>query len=389
MDLAKRIGKYKKGSAVGGETYEYYVPEPLPPNPPLDFESLYPLLDQANTALGRLDGVSQVLPDSALFIYMYVRKEAVLSSQIEGTQSSLSDLLLYETDEAPGVPLDDVTEVSCYVSALNYGLERLKSFPLSLRLIREIHAELMNNARGGHKQPGEFRTTQNWIGGSRPGNAKFVPPSPDELMQCLDNFEKFLHDEQSKLPVLIKAALAHVQFETIHPFLDGNGRLGRLLITFILCHDGILREPILYLSLFLKTNRGAYYNLLQSVRETGNWEEWVEFFLTGVIETANQATETAQAVIGLFKSDRFIITESGKSTAAVLDIHRHFQLHPIANTTQIKEACNVSLPTVLRAVDTLEHLGIIKEVTGKSRHKIFIYNKFLDILNRGTEPISY
>ena len=389
MDLAKRIGKYKKGSAVGGETYEYYVPEPLPPNPPLDFESLYPLLDQANTALGRLDGVSQVLPDSALFIYMYVRKEAVLSSQIEGTQSSLSDLLLYETDEAPGVPLDDVTEVSCYVSALNYGLERLKSFPLSLRLIREIHAELMNNARGGHKQPGEFRTTQNWIGGSRPGNDKFVPPSPDELMQCLDNFEKFLHDEQSKLPVLIKAALAHVQFETIHPFLDGNGRLGRLLITFILCHDGILREPILYLSLFLKTNRGAYYNLLQSVRETGNWEEWVEFFLTGVIETANQATETAQAVIGLFKSDRFIITESGKSTAAVLDIHRHFQLHPIANTTQIKEACNVSLPTVLRAVDTLEHLGIIKEVTGKSRHKIFIYNKFLDILNRGTEPISY
>lgn len=388
MDLEKRIGSYNIGSSVGGETYYFYMPQPLPPDPVLDFQRLYPLLDKANTALGRLDGMSQVLPDAALFLYMYVRKEAVLSSQIEGTQSSLSDLLLFETDEAPGAPLDDVTEVSCYVSALNYGLERLKEFPLSLRLIREIHAKLMNNARGGGKQPGAFRTTQNWIGGSRPGNAKFVPPAPEKLMECLDNFEKFLHDDKIKLPVLIKAAIAHVQFETIHPFLDGNGRLGRLLITFILCHEGILREPILYLSLYLKSNRQDYYDHLQSVRETGNWEKWIEFFLTGVIETAEQATETAQAIMALFDHDRAVIAESGKSTAAVLTIHRYLQKHPISNTTHIKEACDVSLPTVLRSVETLEKLGVVKEITGKSRHKIFVYSEFLNILNRGTEPIG-
>lgn len=388
MSIEKRIGNYNIGSSVGSETYYFYMPQPLPPDPALDFQRLYPLLDKANTALGRLDGMSQVLPDAALFLYMYIRKEAVLSSQIEGTQSSLSDLLLFETDEAPGAPLDDVSEVSCYVSALNYGLERLKEFPLSLRLIREIHAKLMNNARGGGKQPGEFRTTQNWIGGSHPGNAKFVPPAPEKLIECLDNFEKFLHDEQIKLPVLIKAAIAHVQFETIHPFLDGNGRLGRLLITFILCHEGILREPILYLSLYLKSNRQDYYDHLQSVRETGNWEKWIEFFLTGVIETAEQATETAQAIMALFDHDRAVIAESGKSTAAVLTIHRYLQKHPISNTTHIKEACDVSLPTVLRSVETLEKLGVVKEITGKSRHKIFVYSEFLNILNRGTEPIG-
>ena len=256
MPIAKsRIGQYVKSSVVGGESYRAYVPPPLPPDPPLKMDELYPLLDQANVALGRLDGMSMVLPDASLFLYMYVRKEAVLSSQIEGTQSSLSDLLLFENSEVPGVPVDDVTEVSCYVEAMNYGLERLKELPLSLRLLREIHARLMANARGGNRMLGEFRTSQNWIGGSRPGNAKFVPPPPERLMEVLGAFETFLHDDKFKLPALIKAALAHVQFETIHPFLDGNGRLGRLLITFILCLEGVLKQPMLYLSLYLKSNR--------------------------------------------------------------------------------------------------------------------------------------
>lgn len=389
MDKKKRIGHYIKSSVVAGESYSAYIPKPLPPHPTLDMNELYPLLDQANTALGRLDGMSMVLPDPSLFLYMYVRKEAVLSSQIEGTQSSLSDLLLFETEEAPGAPIDDVTEVSCYVSALNYGLERLKEFPLSLRLIREIHAKLMNNSRGGDKQPGEFRTSQNWLGGTRPGNARFVPPPPENLMECLDHFEKFLHDDKVKLPALIKAALAHVQFETIHPFLDGNGRLGRLLITFILCVEGILRDPLLYLSLYFKANRQAYYDQLQSVRETGDWESWIKFFLTGVIDTAAQATETAQSIMALFKRDHVKIEESDKSTTAILKIHHYLQEHPIANTSKIKEMCGISLPTVLRSLATLESLGLVKEVTGKERHKIFVYQEYLNILSKGTEPLRY
>ena len=270
---------------------------------------------------------------------------------------------------------------------MNYGMERIKEFPLSLRLIKEIHEKLMNNSRGGSKQPGEFRTSQNWIGGSRPGNARFVPPPPDYLMECLGDFEKFLHDETIKIPILVKAALAHVQFETIHPFLDGNGRLGRLLITFILCVEGILKEPLLYLSLYLKSNRDDYYNHLQAVREKGEWEEWVKFFLKGVIETAKQATETAQSIISLFTRDRAEIESSGKSTAAVLTIHTYLQRHPISTTRKIKENCHLSLPTVLRSLGTLEELRIVKEVTGKDRHKIFIYEQYLNLLNKGTEPL--
>lgn len=386
-DKQLRIGRFIKSPIIAGERYEAYLPAPLPPKPPLGVESLFPLLDQANTALGRLDGMSMVLPDPHLFLYMYIRKEAVLSSQIEGTQSSLSDLLLFENEQAPGAPIDDVAEVSCYVSAIYYGLERLKEFPLSLRLIQEIHAKLMNNARGGHKQPGQFRSSQNWIGGSRPGNAKFVPPPPEYLMECLDSFEKFLHDDKVKLPVLIKAALAHVQFETIHPFLDGNGRLGRLLITFILCNDGVLRKPLLYLSLYLKANRQAYYDHLQSVRLTGDWESWVSFFLTGVIETANQATETAQAIIGLFARNRELVKQSGKATAALLTIQNFLEGNPITTTAKLKHECNISLPTALRNLATLESLGIVKEITGKERHKVFVYKEYLDLLNQGTEPI--
>jgi len=337
--------------------------------------------------LGRLDGMSMVLPDTALFLFMYVRKEAILSSQIEGTQSSLSDLLIYESEEIPSTQIDDVAEVSSYVSAMYYGLERLKEFPMSLRLIREIHQKLMTNTRGSTKQPGEFRTTQNWIGGTRPGNALFVPPPPEHLMESLDNFEKFLHDETNAMPALIKAALAHVQFETIHPFLDGNGRLGRLLITFILCVEGLLKEPLLYLSLYFKTHRKEYYNHLQDVRENGNWEAWITFFLEGVQETAQKAAETAKNILALFEKDRKLIENSGKSNASVLTIHAYIQNKPIVSTTKIKDDCGMSLPTVIRNLATLESLGIVKETTGKERHKIYAYFEYLTILSEGTEPI--
>lgn len=389
MEKKKRIGRYLRSAVVAGEYYDSYIPKPLPPEPPLDMRELYPLLDQANTALGRLDGISAVLPDTSLFLYMYIRKEAVLSSQIEGTQSSLSDLLLFETTKAPGVPAGgDVAAVSRYVSAMKYGLERLEKLPLSLRLIREIHAKLMDSARDSHVRPGEFRISQNWIGGSRPGNAHFVPPPAENLMECLGSLENFLHDETVKLPVLIKAALVHAQFETIHPFLDGNGRVGRLLITLILCAHGILKEPLLYLSLYFKINRRAYYDYLQSVRETGDWEAWVGFFLEGVIQTSGQATETVKAVMDLFERDEACIEKSGKSTPGVLKIYDSLKYYPVNNTTGIKEFCGVSLPTVLRCLHSLELLGIVKEITGKDRHKIFVYEQYLDILNRGTEPIS-
>lgn len=387
MDKAKRIGQYLKSSVVGGESYKTYIPQKLPPNPALDMGELLPLLEKAVAAIARLDGMSMVLTDPALFLYMYIRKEAVLSSQIEGTQSSLSDLLLYESD-ARGIPLDDVTEVSCYVSAMSYGLNRLKEFPMSLRLIKEIHAKLMENGRGGNKMPGEFRTSQNWIGGSRPGNAKFVPPPPELLMVAMGDLELFLNDETIKLPILIKAALAHVQFETIHPFLDGNGRLGRLLITFMLCHEGLLKEPLLYLSLYLKTNRQKYYDHLQSVRETGDWESWIKFFLTGVIETSGQACDTAQAIIKLFAKDRALIEKSKKSTATVLALYTYLQHNPISNTTKIKETCELVLPSVMRGLKVLEELNVVEEVTGKERNKVFVYSKYLEILSQGTEPLK-
>jgi len=387
MDKSGRIGERVPCSAVAGEHYTAYVPRPLPPEPPLDLTNIYPLLDQANAAIGRLDGMSMVLPDPSLFLYMYVRKEAVLSSQIEGTQSSLSDLLLFESAEAPGVPLDDVTEVSCYVAAMNYGLERLKEFPLSLRLLRDIHDKLMTNARGGNKQPGEFRTSQNWIGGTRPGNARFVPPPPERLMETLGALEKFLHDETVTLPILIKAALAHVQFETIHPFLDGNGRLGRLLITFILCAEGLLKQPMLYLSLYLKTNRQAYYDHLQNVRETGDWESWIKFFLQGVIETASQAANTAQALVALFTKDRAIIQQSDKATATTQIVYDALLRQPVTNTRRLRELTGKPLPTLLRALDGLQQLGIITETTGKERNKVFAYRAYLEILNQGTEPL--
>jgi Fic family protein len=303
-------GHYAPLPSAAGENARAFVPHPLPPVPALELDAeIQELVAKAMLAVGRLDGLTTVLPDPAIFLYSYIRKEAVLSSQIEGTQSSLSDLMLYEMEGVAGVPLDDVQEVSNYVAAMNYGLKRLETLPISLRLLKEIHGVLLSKGRGSRKEPGEFRTSQNWIGGSRPGNALFVPPPPEQVLECLGALEKFLHDDPDKTPLLIKAALAHVQFETIHPFLDGNGRLGRLLITFLFCAEGVLREPLLYLSLYFKRHRSQYYELLQAVRLTGDWEAWLRFFLTGVEETANQAAQTARdqrrACIGCFRLNRF------------------------------------------------------------------------------------
>ena len=363
------------------------MPSPLPPVPPLDMQKLYIVLDKASLSLGRLDGIVRILPDPSFFLYMYVRKEALLSSQIEGIQSSLFDFFQHENDQGQGVSNDDVLEVSCYVDAMNHGLRLLDELPLSLRLIREIHGVLMNNARGGNKSPGEFRTSQNWIGGTRPGKARFVPPPPDRLMECLDSFEKFLHDE-SFYPPLIRAAVAHVQFETIHPFLDGNGRVGRLLITFMLCHDKVLSQPLLYLSLYFKTNRQEYYDHLQSVRKTGDWESWVDFFLKGVIEVADQAVKTAGSILDLFEEDRKKIDLARKTTPITLKIYDYFQRNLTGSTTAVVNDINVSRMSVLRHLEKLQELGIIVEITGRYRDKTFVYRRYLDMLAEGTEPIE-
>jgi Fic family protein len=387
VEINPRLGSYIT-STEGGETVRAFVPPPLPPNPSVQLDSLQVLLEQANQALGRLDGLASALPDVSLFIYAYVRKEAVLSSQIEGTQSSLSDLLLFENREAPGVPIEDVQEVSSYVAALTHGLKRLREcFPLSLRLIREIHEVLLSKGRGSDKTPGEFRRSQNWIGGTRPGNAVFVPPPPDRVTECMGQLELFLHDERHRLPLLIKAGLVHVQFETIHPFLDGNGRLGRLLITFLLCSGGALHEPILYLSLFFKTNRQLYYDLLMEVRAKGDWERWLGFFLRGVKETSEQAVASARSVLNVLDADRKKIEALGRPAASVLRVHQYAQTRPILSIATAAEEIGISFPTAAGAIEHMQQLGILREVTGKQRGRLFAYGRYLDILSEGTEPL--
>lgn len=382
-----RLGTYVTVTA-GGEPYRAFVPAPLPPVPPLQLAPLFPKLDRASQALGRLDGLTTLLPDTSLFLYLYVRKEALLSSQIEGTQSSLSDLLLFESNEAPGVPINDVEEVSNYVAAMNHGLARLREgFPLSLRLMREIHAILLRGGRGANKEPGEFRRSQNWLGGTRPGNAAFVPPPPERLMECLGALEVFLHDDKEPLPILVKAALAHVQFETIHPFLDGNGRLGRLLITFLLCAEGVLTEPLLYLSLYFKTHRQHYYDLLQRVRTAGAWEEWLAFFLEGVDETARQAADAATRILALFRDHRSRIAGIGRGAASALRVHEYLQGRPMLTIPVAAQELGISPPTIAASVRHLEELGIVHEVTGRQRGRTFLYGSYLSILAEGTEPL--
>lgn len=373
-------------STTAGEVVRAFVPNPLPP-PPEQWRVDYTLVEKANRALGRLDGITTVLPDTDLFIYLYVRKEALLSSQIEGTRSTLSDLLLFESREAPGVPLDDVREVSNYVQALYHGLDRLRGgFPLSLRLIREMHEVLLQEGRGHDRRPGEFRRSQNWIGGTRPGNALFVPPPPDRMMDCLHDLEAFLHD--TSMPALIKAALAHVQFETIHPFLDGNGRIGRLLITYLLCAEDVLTNPILYLSLYFKTYREEYYGLLQRVRTEGAWPDWLQFFLEGVQTVSKQAVDTARDILALFDRHRRIIESScGRATGSVLRVHDALQRRPLLTTTQGIERTGLTRPTVIAALERLSELGIAREVTGQERNRIYLYSEYMAILDQGTEPL--
>ena len=373
---------------VGGETVRAFVPAPLPPVPALRLDGpLHGALESAVLSLGRLDGVSAHLPDPSLFIYTYVRKEAVLSSQIEGTQSSLSDLLLFELDEAPGVPIDDVTEVSNYVAALDHGLARLREgFPLSNRLIREIHEILLSRGRGSGKSPGEFRRSQNWIGGSRPGNAHFVPPPHTAIEDCMAALERFLHTEHDGLPVVVRAGLAHVQFETIHPFLDGNGRVGRILITFLLCHAGVLRDPLLYLSLYFKEHRARYYDLLDRVRRDGDWEAWLSFFLEGVRVTADGAVATAHRLTGMFREDRTRIEPVGRRAGSALRVHEVLKVRPILSLNAICQQTGLSFPGASSAMDVLVKLGIARELTGKQRNRLYVYDRYLAVLSEGITP---
>lgn len=366
--------------------YEAFVPAPLPPKPPLSIDGeMLGVLSAADQALGRLDGVIQTVPNPDLFVAMYVRREAVLSSQIEGTQSTLEDLLAAELEPAtPGLP-DDVEEVVNYVRAMNHGLDRLSSQPLSQRLIREIHAELLRSGRGAHRTPGEFRRDQNWIG---PQNAPieratFVPPPVPEMRSALHDFELFLHEERD-LPVLIHVGLAHARFETIHPFIDGNGRVGRLLITFLLVHRGVLHRPLLYLSHYLKRNRAEYYDRLTAIRRRGDWEGWMRFFLRGAAETATEATITARAILALREEHRELMRErTGLNGMRLLDLLFD---RPLVNVNLVKDSLEISFATANNVVGEFERAGLLREITGGRRRRVFQYDSYLALL-RDDEPV--
>ncbi|MCR9093183.1 MAG: Fic family protein [bacterium] len=380
-------GRYEE-TVIGGDRVAAFVPLPLPPMPSLDLTGLNRLAAEANVSLGRLDGVSTLLPDKELLLYTYIRKEALLSSQIEGTQSTLSDLLLFELDEAPGVPESDVVEVASYVAALQHGLERLRGgFPLSTRLIREIHEVLLARGRGSDKQPGEFRTTGVWLGGQRARDAEFVPPPANRLAECLTDLERFLHAEDDDLPPLLRAGLAHVQFETIHPFLDGNGRVGRLLITFLLCEQRTLSDPLLYLSLYFKQHRTEYYSLLTRVRTHGDWEAWMSFYLEGVTSVAQEVVAATDRLSRLFSKDRNSIANRGRRAGSALRVLEAFSARPLGSISSVSERTELSFPTVSSSIDLLVELGIVRELTGKQRNRLFVYDEYLSILNEGTEPL--
>jgi Fic family protein len=378
--IPSRLGRFKE-TTYEKERVRAFVPPPLPPTPPIDVLPLLSRLSAADRALGRLDGITVLVPDKALFLYMYVRKEAVLSSQIEGTQSTLSDLLRFETDAAAGRPVDDVREVSNYVDAMMHGLDRLKTLPISLRLIREMHERLLRGGRGQTISAGEFRRSQNWVGGTRPGNAIYVPPPVDELMGCLDAFEKFIHQPTPDIPPLIKAGLIHLQFESIHPFLDGNGRLGRLLITLYLCAENVLKQPLLYLSLYFKQHREDYYRLLQEVRERGEWEAWLEFFLDGVAKTADQAFDTATRIVALFDADRARISADAAAAGSALRVHELLKRSAFLTAPVATQKTGLTAPTINAAFGELERLGIVSEVTGRKRGRVYSYRRFVELLS--------
>lgn len=375
-------------SVAAGESCLAFVPAPLPPDPALAIDvSLQERLDEAHLALGRLDSITVLLPETSVFLYSYVRKEAVMSLQIEGTQSSLSDLMRYEAGGSPGAPLDDVREVSCYVAALEHGLALLKGgLPLFTRLMNEMHAKLMTHGRGAGKAPGEVRRTQNWIGGASPARASFVPPPPQRLGVCLSDLEKFLNDQPVRHSALIKAALSHVQFETIHPYLDGNGRLGRLLIPLILVHERVLREPLLYLSLYFKAYRSNYFEMLQRVRLHGDWEEWLWFFATAVRYAAAQAVDTAQALSALGDADRERIRTMGRIASSALQVHQALFARPVTNIAAIGNVTGQSPHTINKMLDAMIELGMVREVTGMKRNRIYEYSAYLELLNLESVP---
>lgn len=372
---------------VTNESYRAFVPAGLMTSATVELRGADALLnDEARAALAKLDGLSQVIPDANLFIYMYLRKEALLSAQIEGTQSSLSDLLLFEDEERRGIEDDPTVEVSDYIDALRFGLKRLEKLPLSTRLFNEIHARLLKHSRGRERRPGAIRTSQNWIGGTRPGNARYVPPPALDVQPCLADLEAYLNDERSLELPLVRIARAHAQFETIHPYLDGNGRLGRLLVTLALVSFGIVNEPLLYLSLYLKEHRDLYYDLLQRTRTHGESLEWIRFFLEGVRETASQASETAQRIVALFRADRATI-EGLRSSASLLRVHEELQKTPILSVTRASVLTGLTHPTIMKAFETMRTLKLVREITGRRRGRVFEYTKYLDLLRAGTDPL--
>lgn len=368
------------------EKAEAFIPNPLPPRPPIEWtDSLRVQFDKAHAALGKLEGVANHVPTNIL-LYSYVRKEAVLSSMIEGTQSSLSDLLVHEISPLQGAPLDDVVEVSNYVAAVDHGLKRLaEGFPISVRLIKELHKILLSNSRGSTKLPGEIRSSQNWIGGTRPGNAVFVPPPPNVIIDGLSDLEKFIHDDKQQTSTVLKAALVHLQFETLHPFLDGNGRVGRLLIILLLMSEGVLGQPLLYISLYLKTNRQRYYELLNSVRKDGDWESWLTFFAQAIEFSASSAVDTAEKLLQIADKDVDLIEQQGRSRINLGKVHKLFQQRPISNSLSLIEATELAPGTVQAAIKRLCELNILVELTDKKRDRVYAYKAYIDILNQGNE----
>jgi Fic family protein len=366
------------------EGYTAFLPFDLPPSPPVVIDDeMRSLLSKADRAMGRLDGSVEALPNAELFVFMYVRKEAVLSSQIEGTQASLGDVLEVEAQLFDPMRPDDTEEILNYVAALNYGLERLKSLPMSLRLIREIHARLMQGVRGQHATPGEFRKTQNWIGanGALLRDATFVPPPPKDLMGMLGNFEKYLHADD-EMPLLLRLGLLHSHFETLHPFLDGNGRMGRLLIAFSLCQQGALAKPVLYLSHYMKRHRGRYYDLLQSVRDQGDWESWLKFFLTGVEEVANEATDTARKIVQMRETHRqALIDRLGRGTANGLKLLESLYQRPIFTVGTVAGLLGISSQAANALTDRFTELRLVSEVTGNKRNRVFRYDPYVALFS--------
>jgi len=366
------------------EGYKAFIPKSLPPKPLVNIDpEMMDLLSKADTLIGRLSGISESLPNPNLFVAMYVRKEAVLSSQIEGTEASLEDVLEYESENRPSTLPNDVAEVVNYVKAMNHGLKRINDLPLSLRLIKEIHAELMEGVRGQEKTPGEFRKSQNWIGprGCTLKSARFVPPPPYEMMQAMGDLEKYMHSDL-KQPLLIECALMHFQFETIHPFLDGNGRIGRLLIAFFLCYKEVLKKPLLYLSHYFKEHRQEYYNQLTMAREEGDLESWIKFFLKGVVSVAGEACNASHEIVSLQTRDKEKINCSYKKSSKITALHDKLFNRPIVSVKDVSSMMDVTFPTANDICMKLVELGILKEITGKERSRMFAYKNYLDILKK-------